>query len=63
MASAKNFEDLEVWQKASELAVKIYKLTLQQAFNRDFALRDQIRKSAILLKALNMEIIRILFVF
>ena len=47
MASAKNFEDLEVWQKASELAVKIYKLTLQQAFNRDFALRDQIRKSAI----------------
>ena len=47
MASAKNFEDLEVWQKASDLAVKIYKSTLQQAFNRDFTLRDQVRKSAI----------------
>jgi four helix bundle protein len=47
MASAKSFEDLEVWQKATDLALRVYGLTLHPTFNRDFALRDQIRKSAV----------------
>lgn len=47
MAGAKSFEDLEVWQKATDLAVRAYGLTLHPTFNRDIALRDQIRKSAI----------------
>jgi four helix bundle protein len=47
MASARSFEDLEVWQKATDVVLKIYNCTLYPTFNRDFTLRDQIRKSAI----------------
>ena len=36
-----------VWQLAIELTNSIYKITNNSSFNRDFALRDQIRKSAI----------------
>ncbi len=41
------FEDLRVWQRAKELAVFIYKLTAHGKFNKDFGLRDQIRRAAI----------------
>jgi four helix bundle protein len=41
------FEDLEVWQIAMELSVKIYKLTLNSPLEKDFGLRDQIRRSAV----------------
>ena len=41
------FEDLVTWQKARLLVSDIYRLTRTRAFARDFALRDQIRKSAI----------------
>lgn len=47
MGSAKKFEELEVWKKASDIAIQIYQLTLNQKFSRDFSLRDQIRRSAI----------------
>jgi four helix bundle protein len=47
MSSAKKFEELEIWKGASGLAVEIYQITLYQNFNRDFSLRDQIRRSAI----------------
>ncbi len=47
MASAKNFEELEVWKNSSAIAVEVYQLTLNQNFNRDFSLHDQIRRSAV----------------
>jgi len=41
------FEDLEVWRTAKDLAVRIYKVTEDGRFGRDFGLRDQIRRAAV----------------
>jgi four helix bundle protein len=41
------FEDLEVWQIAMELSVKVYKLTIKSPLEKDFSLKDQIRRSAV----------------
>ncbi len=42
-----NFKDLKVWFKAKNLAVRIYKLTEEGKFYKDFELRGQVRKSAV----------------
>ena len=47
MATVDNFEDLEVWQNARALTARIYKLTRNGEFSKDFGLRDQIRRAAI----------------
>jgi len=41
------FEDLIAWQKARVLTADIYRVSSKGRFSRDFALRDQIRSSAI----------------
>ena len=41
------FQDLKVWQRSKDLAVYIYKLTAKGEFNKDYGLRDQIRKAAV----------------
>lgn len=41
------FRELKVWQKAKELAVEIYQITQKDSFNKDFSLRDQIRRAAV----------------
>lgn len=41
------FEDLRVWQRAKNLAVYIYKLTSHGKFNKDFGLKDQIRRASV----------------
>jgi len=46
MSTIKKFEDLEVWKVARELCQDIFKLTLQDAFSKDFGLKDQIRGSS-----------------
>jgi four helix bundle protein len=47
MASIQRFEEIEAWQKARELTHLIYACSKQGPFAKDFALRDQIRRSAI----------------
>lgn len=49
MRSAKvnKFEDLIAWQKAHELAVKVYRLTAKEHFSSDFGLRNQIQRAAV----------------
>lgn len=47
MAKISSFEDIEVWKKAVELCEKIYSLSENSPLNKDFGLRDQIRKAAI----------------
>ena len=47
MASIKRFEDLEVWKNGFELSVRIYTLTNNSGFSKDFPLRDQARRAAI----------------
>jgi four helix bundle protein len=47
MATAKRFEDLEVWQNAKELTNLIYRLSASGTFSRDFGLRDQMRRASV----------------
>ena len=42
-----NFKELLVWNKAKDLAVFVYKMTLVGDFSKDFGLRDQIRRAAV----------------
>ena len=46
MAKIERFEDLQSWQKGRELANRVYELTRQEDFARDFELRNQIRRAA-----------------
>jgi four helix bundle protein len=41
------FEELLVWQKGKELAIAVYQLTNAGAFNKDFGLRDQMRRASV----------------
>ena len=47
MAKIEQFEDIIAWQKGMELCNAIYAITLKENFAKDYALKDQIRKSAI----------------
>ena len=47
MAKIDKIEDLTVWKLAIELTNSIYSITNSVFFSKDYALRDQIRKSAI----------------
>ena len=51
MAKIKTFEELTSWQEARKLVNRIYKITLQGSFSKDFELRNQIRRSAISIMA------------
>lgn len=42
-----NFEDLKVWQKSVDLAIRIYDLSRKDPFTKDFGLRDQMRRSSV----------------
>ncbi len=46
MAKIRNFEDLQAWQKARQLAGTIYGMTRNGPFSHDFGLGDQIRRAA-----------------
>jgi four helix bundle protein len=43
----KPFEEFDLWKRAFALSVAIYRLTKEAAFDKDWALRDQIRRAAI----------------
>jgi len=45
------FEELEVWQKARELAHVVYQLTAHGQFSRDYGLRDQMRRAGVSIMA------------
>ena len=47
MATFKRFEEMHSWQSARDLVKLVYEVTKQSGFNRDFALRDQIRRAVI----------------
>ncbi len=42
-----SFEDLLVWQKGMEIVKQVYLVTNEGKLNRDFALRDQMRRAAL----------------
>ena len=47
MARIERFEDIEAWRDARVLVKRIYEITGEGPFGRDFGLRDQIRRAAI----------------
>lgn len=47
MAGINRFEDIEAWKTARQLTNMVYALTNLPALNRDFGLRDQIRRASI----------------
>lgn len=47
MATISSFEELDVWKKSVELCEQVYLQTNTSSLIRDFALRDQLRKSAV----------------
>jgi four helix bundle protein len=51
MAIFKKFKEILAWQKARIAARKVYQATSGSEFARDFALRDQIRRSSISIMA------------
>jgi len=55
MATFKKFEEIKAWQKARQLTTRIYKITSEQRFSRDFGLRDQIQRASVSIMANNAE--------
>jgi four helix bundle protein len=46
-----NFRKLIVWDRAKELAVRIYSISKNQSLSKDFGLKDQIQRSAVSIPA------------
>jgi len=47
MASVRRFEDLEVFQMARDLAKRVYQMSATGRFERDYGLREQMRRAAL----------------
>jgi len=47
MATAKRFEDLEIWQMSRKLVNQVYEITNKQDFAKDYGLKDQIRRASV----------------
>ncbi|OGW82221.1 MAG: four helix bundle protein [Omnitrophica bacterium RIFCSPLOWO2_12_FULL_44_17] len=51
MGTVKRFEDLDVWQKARVFTKRIYEISREGVFAKDYGLRDQICKSSVSIMA------------
>jgi four helix bundle protein len=47
----RRFEDLIAWQKARELTKRVYEVTGNGRFVKDYGLRDQVRRSSVSIMA------------
>ena len=47
MAKIERFEDLEVWQEAIKVGVKIYKISETGKLKRDFSAKDQLKRACL----------------
>ena len=47
MTAISRFEDIEAWKTARKLTNSVYAHTNQTGFNKDFGLRDQIRRASV----------------
>lgn len=41
------FEDLEIWKASRVLTNKVYEITKDIAFSKDYGLREQIRRASV----------------
>lgn len=51
MAKFRRFEEIQAWQKAYDVTIKIYNLTKVEDFAKDFGLKDQIRRASVSIMA------------
>jgi four helix bundle protein len=51
MAKFDGFEEIEAWKKAYEVTLRIYRLTEDGRFSKDYGLRDQIRRASVSIMA------------
>lgn len=51
MATFKRFEDIQAWQKARRVTRKIYELTAEGRFSKDYGLRDQSQRAGVSIMA------------
>ena len=51
MSSFQKFEEIIAWQKARVLTKRIYQVTREAGFSRDFGLSDQIRRASVSIMA------------
>jgi four helix bundle protein len=51
MAAFKKIEDIQVWRKARCVTKMVYELTNRGGFERDFGLRDQVRRACVSIMA------------
>ncbi|MFN6962568.1 MAG: four helix bundle protein [Pyrinomonadaceae bacterium] len=51
MSTIKRFEDIQAWQRARDVTRVIYVVTQRNGFERDYALRDQIRRASVSIMA------------
>jgi len=47
MAGFKKFEEIQAWQKARKATKRVYEVTSDGKFAKDFGLRDQIRRASV----------------
>lgn len=47
MSKIHRFEDIEAWQMARTLTVDVYQLTRKEGFDRDYGMKDQIRRASV----------------
>ncbi|HBB86436.1 MAG TPA: four helix bundle protein [Blastocatellia bacterium] len=47
MATFKKFEEIECWKRARQLTRRVYAITNEPAFAKDFGLKDQIRRASV----------------
>lgn len=51
MATFKKFEEIQVWQKAREITKRVYLMSNNGEFSRDFSLRDQMKRASVSIMA------------
>ena len=51
MAKFNKFEEIQAWQKAKIVTLKIYEITGNSDFAKDFGLKDQIRRASVSIMA------------
>lgn len=51
MAGFKKFEEIQAWQKARAATKRVYEITIDGKFAKDFGLRDQIRRATVSIMA------------
>lgn len=51
MAGFKEFEEIKAWQKAREATKRVYEITSDGKFSKDFSFCDQIRRSNVSIMA------------